>query len=742
MADEATHVNRLAKEKSPYLLQHAHNPVDWFPWGEEAFEKARRENKPIFLSIGYSTCHWCHVMEEESFTNPLIAQLLNDHFISIKVDREERPDVDHIYMQAVMAMTGSGGWPMSIFLTPDLKPFYGGTYFPPEDRWGRSGFTTLLKAIQKKWETDREGLLRSGEQLAQAIQEEVEHKKVQSHPLSEETLKLAFEQLESRFDPDKGGFGEAPKFPQSHGLSFLLRYWKRIEDVGAYGHTPLNMVTKTLDEMARGGMYDQLGGGFHRYSTDSEWRVPHFEKMLYDQAILSKTYLEAYQATGNPEYAQVAREIFDYVLRDMTPPPALPLSKAADSQREQEHTLRKQVVGVTGPEGAFYSAEDADSAPNTAKPKEKKEGAFYVWTQEEIEGALGKEKAEIFKYYFGIEANGNALHDPQGELKNKNVLYVAHSLNEAAKKFGKTEAEIESLLNDSKKILFDVRAKRMRPHLDDKVLTDWNGLMISSLAFGSRVLGEDRYREAAKRAADFILARMKIKEGRLLHRYRDGEVSIPGFLEDYAFLIQGLIDLYQATFEVRYLEEAKSFTHRMIDLFWDEKSGGFFFTAKDAEKLLARTKELYDGAIPSGNSMAILSLIQMARLTVDQDLEARAQKGMETFSDQLAQYPAGFTQMMIALDFVLGPSREIVIAADSRDSKAIEFAQLIYSKFLPNKVILFHPSPGEEAKRIEAFAPFLKVQTPLGGKATVYVCKNYVCDLPVTETDQLNTILK
>ncbi len=705
---QETYTNRLAQEKSPYLLQHAHNPVDWYPWSEEAFQKARVENKPIFLSIGYSTCHWCHVMEEESFTNSDIAKILNDYFIPIKVDREERPDVDHIYMQAVMAMTGSGGWPMSVFLTPDLKPFYGGTYFPPADKWGRPGFITVLNAVHQKWASGREDLIKSSEELTKTIQTETAHQTAQSHQLDEKTLQTAYQQLESRFEQDKGGFSEAPKFPQGHILSFLLRYWKRSGEAHA-----LQMAEKTLQEMARGGMYDQLGGGFHRYSTDAEWRVPHFEKMLYDQATLSKAYLEAYQATGKQEYAKIAREIFDYVLRDMT-----------------------------GPEGGFYSAEDADSAPDSSKPNEKREGAFYVWSQEEVMPALGKEKAEVFNYYFGVKHDGNALHDPQEEFKNQNILYINHTLEETAKKFGKTQGEIEQTLTESKKILFVIREKRPRPHLDDKVLTDWNGLMISSLAFGSRVLGDTRYRDAAKKAADFLLVKMKTKDGRLMHRYRDGHVSVSGFLEDYAFLAHGLIDLYEATFDPRYLEETQFLLKQIHLLFWDETAGGFFLSGKDAEKLIARVKDLYDGAVPSGNSIAVLSLLRVGRMTMDKQLEDWAGKTLNTFSAQLARYPSGFAQMMIALDFVIGPAQEIVIAGDENVQITQEMIREIYSGFLPNKVVILHSSSGGAMKKIEALSPFTKNQVSLNGRTTVYVCKNYVCDLPTVEIGKLKQLLE
>lgn len=722
---ESPFTNRLIHEKSPYLLQHAHNPVDWYPWGEEAFQKAKKEDKPIFLSVGYSTCHWCHVMEAESFSNPKIAKIMNDNFVSIKVDREERPDVDNIYMQVVMAMTGSGGWPMTVILTPDLKPFFGGTYFPPEDKWGSPGLVTLLNAIAHKWKTERKQILESSESITNAVRAEARRKAAANQILDEETLKKAYRQFQSQFDQQFGGFGRAPKFPRSHTLSFLLRYWKRTGqfaprgansksfEAGADRDQPLLMVEKTLQEMTKGGMYDHLGSGFHRYSTDGQWRVPHFEKMLYDQAILSNAYLEAYQATGKEEYARVAREIFEYVLRDMT-----------------------------GPYGAFYSAEDADSAPDPLKPEEKSEGSFYLWSQDEIEKVLGKEKAEIFNYYYGVELSGNAPQDPHGEFKGRNILYVAHSFDETAKKFGKSQEEIQAILEESKKILFNIRSKRFRPHLDDKVLTDWNGLMISSLAFGSRVLNEPRYRDAAQKAADFLLEKMKREDGRLMHRYREGEVAITGFIEDYAFFTHGLFDLYEATFDPRYLEEAKFFVEEMHRLFWDISGGGFFLTAKDAEKLIARSKELYDGALPSGNSVATLSLFRVGRLTMNREMESWARSTLDAFSTEIDQSPSAYPQMLIALDFAIGPSSEIVIAGDEGDSGVQEMIRAVYGQFLPNKVVAFHPKEGTMTKKIEKLSPFIEDQVALGSQPTVYVCKNYICALPTTDISKLRELLE
>ena len=696
-SNEEPYTNRLIHEKSPYLLQHAHNPVDWYPWGEEAFAKARKEDKPIFLSVGYSTCHWCHVMEDEFFSKPEMAKIMNDHFISIKVDREERPDVDNIYMQVVTAMTGSGGWPMTVILTPELKPFFGGTYFPPEDRWGSPGLKTILNTAAEKWRKERGQILESSESITQAVRSQAETKAAMSHALDKKTLDKAYRQFESQFDSNYGGFGDAPKFPRSHVLSFLLRYRKRTGDAKA-----LEMAEKTLQEMAKGGMHDHIGGGFHRYSTDGEWRIPHFEKMLYDQALLSKAYLEAYQATGKEEYARVAGEIFEYILRDMT-----------DSG------------------GAFYSAEDADSAPDPSQPDKKSEGAFYLWSRDEIAQALGAEKADIFNFYFGVV-----------EFKGKNVLYVAHSSDETAKKFGKSREEMEVILKESKEILAGIRDKRLRPHRDDKILTDWNGLMISSLALGSRVLNEPRYQEAARKAADFLLEKMKRKDGRLMHRYRDGEVAITGFIEDYAFFTQGLHDLYEATFDPRYLKEAKFFLEEIFRLFWDKSGGGFFLTGKDAEKLIARTKELYDGAIPSGNSVATLSLLRVGRLTMNREIEGQARSTLDAFSADLDKFPSGFPQMLMALDFALGPSREIVIAGEKTDAKTQAMVQEVYSRFLPNKVVGFHPLGGKDAKKIEALSPFMENQKALDGKPTAYVCKNYICDFPTTEISKLKELLE
>lgn len=708
--------NRLANEKSPYLLQHADNPVDWYPWGEEAFAKARKDDKPVFLSIGYSTCHWCHVMEHESFENPEIAGILNAHFVAIKVDREERPDIDNIYMSAVMMLTGSGGWPMSLFLTPEKKPFAGGTYFPPESQWGRPGFKEMLLSIHDLWKKDRKKVMEAGQSITEALKKGSSRGTVQTALLNERTLQKAYNSFKRSFDPQYGGFGSAPKFPSSHNLSFLLRYWKRSGEAKALG-----MVEKTLQEMARGGMYDHIGGGFHRYSTDRRWHVPHFEKMLYDQAMLSKIYLEAYQATENPEYANTAREIFDYVLRDM---------------RDRD--------------GGFYSAEDADSlppedyasmSPAPGQSHKKKEGAFYLWGHDEIKKILKEEEREIFNFHYGVLPNGNVRQDPHGEFKGKNILYVAKEIKETAQKFQNATDDVTQILARAKEQLFSVRVQRPRPHLDDKILVDWNGLMISSLALGSRVLNEPRYKEAAQQAAQFVLQRLVRKDGRLLHRYRDGQAAILGTIEDYAFFIHGLIDLYEATFKTEYLKEAKRLTEEMIRLFWIEgavfeKEGGFYFTGKDAERLLYRQRELYDGAIPSGNSVAALDLIRLARLTFEKDLEKRAEMLAQAFSGDVDQMPNAYAQFLIALDFAIGPSKEIVIAAEAKDPKALAMIKILYSRFLPNKVVAFRPGSEPEAQDIIALVPFIKEQKPLSGQTTAYVCENFICKRPTNDIEE------
>jgi uncharacterized protein YyaL (SSP411 family) len=694
--------NRLIHEKSPYLLQHAYNPVDWHAWGELAFETARKENKPIFLSIGYSTCHWCHVMERESFENEEIAKFLNECFVPVKVDREERPDIDQIYMTSVQAMTGSGGWPMSVFLTHDLKPFYAGTYFPPEDRWGRPGFLTVLSAIHEKWKSGREELIQSSESITRSIFD-VSHRQTTQTSLDENILKEAFEQLYGQFDSEYGGFGGAPKFPRSSAIEVLLRWWKRSGD----GRSR-KIAQKTLEEMGKGGIYDHLGGGFHRYSVDQQWRIPHFEKMLYDQALISKSYLDAFQDSRHDFFGKTAREILDYVLRDMT-----------------------------AEFGGFYSAEDADSAEHAENPHEKKEGAFYLWTVPEIVQHLGQEKAAFFMDYYGIFPDGNALHDPHGEFVGKNVLFISQDLSAAAAKHGITAEQASKWIENGREILLRQRALRPRPYLDDKVLTDWNSLMISSLARGSRVLKEERYLDAAKKAACFILEKMVSPKGRLMHRYRDGETSVPAFLDDYAFLIHALLDLYEACFETKFLRKAESLMRDMLRLFWDEKESGFFFTGIDAEKMIVRNKEIYDGAVPSGNAVAVFVLLRLSRMLQNSDFEGFARRTLAFFSPQTAHYPSAHAQLLIALDFTLGPPIEIVLAGLLESPEIQEMMDEMDQRFFPNKILMLNT--GEDD--IVSLAPYLKDKIPLAGKPSLYLCQNYACQKPISSRQELSDIL-
>jgi uncharacterized protein YyaL (SSP411 family) len=680
--------NRLSREKSPYLLQHAHNPVDWYAWGEEAFAKARTEDKPIFLSIGYSTCHWCHVMERESFENEAIAALLNEHFVPIKVDREERPDVDQVYMQAVQILTGQGGWPLSAFLTPDGRPFWGGTYFPPENRFGRPGFATVLGALSEAWRTRRAELLESADKLKSYIQD---HSRLPRPEAGREPdpaiLALGLQQFAARFDPAQGGFGPAPKFPRSHALSFLLGAYAREKDPSV-----LRMVEVTLDHMARGGMHDHLGGGFHRYSTDAQWLVPHFEKMLYDQALLARTYLEAYQVTGKEEYAAVAQGIFTYVLRDMT-----------------------------APEGGFLSAEDADS--------EGEEGKFYVWTPEEIQEVLGREESLFFAGVYDVTSAGN-FED------GRSILNLKRRLPDVAAEHGMELGALAARLESARTKLLAARGQRIRPHLDDKVLTDWNGLMIGALALGARVLGEPAYATAAARAASFVKGTLRRADGRLLKRYRAGEAAIPGYLDDYAFLAWGLLDLYGATFDPDHLESARDLAREMVKLFWDAESGGFFFTGADSPQLLVRSQEVYDGATPSGNAIAALVLLRLGELTADPELGRYGRDTVTAFAPALEVSPLSFPQMLIALDFAIGPRAEVVLAGDPKSEEFRAMAAALDRLHLPRVVVAARPA-GEAGRRIVALAPYLNAHEPLDGKATAFVCRDYACALPAHDVDAM-----
>ncbi|MCA9407701.1 MAG: thioredoxin domain-containing protein [Candidatus Omnitrophica bacterium] len=706
--------NRLSKQKSPYLLQHADNPVDWQPWDEQALNEAQEKNKPIFLSIGYSTCHWCHVMEHESFENPDIAAVINEYFLPIKVDREERPDIDSIYMSAVTSMTGQGGWPLTVFLTPDRKPFYGGTYFPPFAKWGSPGLMDILQSIHNSWITNRQKIVESSQALTDILKEYALKEDARGE-LSENILDSAFHQFEQMYDPQYGGFGRSPKFPTSHNLSFLLRYGLRSKNKKSE-----QMVDKTLQAMAYGGMYDHLGGGFHRYSTDARWHIPHFEKMLYDQALLATTYLEAYQKTANSLYARIAKEIFDYVLRDLT-----------------------------DKDGGFYSAEDADSyvpeefqklSDGSKESLHKKEGAYYLWRQEEIDDLLGEKDSQVFNFYFGVEINGNAQEDPHGEFIEKNILYINNAVEKTAQQFNITDDEVRSVIEKAKAVLLKTREQRPRPHLDDKVLLDWNGLMIGAMAKGARILGEDQYQEAAIKAADFLLNKLCLPDGKLLHRYRDGETAIAGNLDDYAFFIYGLIELYQTTFDEKYLNKALELQQVMVQIFWDKARGGFFFTAQGSEDVLFRQKEIYDGAVPAGNSIAALNLIVLYHLTLDEKWQDLAAQIFQAFAQEIKKNPSSYAQMLSAFDFFVGPSQEIVIAEVVKDQNVSNFLKVINEFFLPNKVLLMHPAQGNEM--IEKISPFIKSQTATESKTTVYLCENHVCKLPIIDEEILRNTLE
>jgi uncharacterized protein YyaL (SSP411 family) len=680
--------NRLVHEKSPYLLQHAYNPVDWYPWGDKAFEKARKENKPIFLSIGYSTCHWCHVMERESFEDQEVAELMNETFVSIKVDREERPDLDHIYMTVCQILTRSGGWPLNIIMTPDKKPFYAATYLPKKSRLGRIGMVDLVPRIKEVWETRHNEALDSADKIVEALHT------IETESLGKEldtaTLDTAYQELAQRFDQERGGFSNAPKFPTPHNFLFLLRYWKRTGN-----QTALGMVEKTLQEMRKGGIYDQIGFGFHRYSTDGEWLVPHFEKMLYDQALLAMANVEAHQATGKEEYKRTAQEIFTYVLRDMT-----------------------------SPAGGFYSAEDADS--------EGEEGKFYVWTEEEIRKILQKEDAEAIIKLLNVEKQGNFKEEATGRMGGANILHLKKPLPETASELKISDQDLQERFDSAREKLFGIREKRPHPLKDDKILTDWNGLMIAALAKGSKAFGYSGYAEKAQQAVDFILDRMRTEDGRLLHRYRDGQASIAANADDYAFFVWGLVELYEATFDARYLKTALQLNEDMLRHFWDEKVGGFFFTPDDGEELIVRKKEINDAAIPSGNSVAMLNLLRLSRFTGRPDLEEKASKLERAFSDTAKQLPSGYTKLMTSLDFGLGPSYEVVIVGNSDAKDTKDMIGALRSRFIPNMVVLFRPSE-EKSPEIVSIAGFIENHVGTNGKATAYVCLNNACKVPTTD---------
>ncbi len=682
-APESSFRNRLQFEKSPYLLQHAANPVDWYPWGEEAFDKARREDKPVFLSIGYSTCHWCHVMAHESFEDEEVARLLNESFVSIKVDREERPDIDKLYMTVCQLLTGSGGWPLTIVMTPDRRPFYAATYIPREGRPGMMGMLALIPGLGEVWRRERGKVLESVEEIEKALQGMGPDAGGRGELPLETVLREAYDDLCRRFDSRYGGFDSAPKFPMAQHLFFLLRYWQKQGDSQA-----MAMVEKTLTAMRQGGIYDALGFGFHRYSTDAQWRVPHFEKMLYDQALLALAYTEAFSATGQAFYEKTAREILTYVLRDMT-----------------------------APEGGFYSAEDADTAG--------KEGAFYLWTGEKLRQVLGPEEADLLIRIYALQAGGR----PQ-------VLSCSYPPADLAATLGIPEERLSATMESARETLFQHRRQWIQPLRDDKILTDWNGLMIAAMARAAFVFEDPVFLQAVRKAVSFILENLRDPRGRLLHRWRDGEAAMPANLDDYAFLLWGLIEAYEATFDSTLLEAALSLEEDLNAFFWDKENGGYYFTPEDGEPLLVRQKESYDGAIPSGNSVAMLNLLRLARLTGRGELEERAVATGQAFAAAIRSLPAGHSQFLVALDYLAGPSDEVVIAGNPEGTDTCEMLRELRRTFLPRTVVLLCPEGGGK-ERLLRVAEFAREMTPVNGRSTAYVCRNFSCRQPTTDPAEM-----
>ncbi|PLS77305.1 MAG: thioredoxin domain-containing protein [Chloroflexi bacterium] len=675
------HTNRLIDETSPYLLQHAHNPVDWYPWGSEALERARAEDKPILLSVGYSACHWCHVMERESFEDEDTAALMNEHFVNIKVDREERPDIDAIYMQAVQAMTQHGGWPMTVFLTPQGEPFYGGTYFPPEPRYGMPSFQQLLSAMSDTWRNRRDDVLTSARELTEHLVT-AEQLKAGAGGLNERLLDQAASSIQQRFDPRYGGWGKAPKFPAPQTIDFLLRQYQRKGD-----ETVRQQAEYTLLRMAHGGMYDQLGGGFHRYSVDEKWLVPHFEKMLYDNGQLARTYLHAYQLTGNTEYRRIVEETLDYIMREMT-----------------------------APEGGYYAAQDADS--------EGVEGKFFVWTAAEVRQALG-EDANLFAQIYDVTTRGNWEHT--------NILHLPRPIEDIARVTGQPVERLREVVERGKRTLFALREQRVHPQRDDKVLTNWNGLMLAAMADAGRVLDRQDYLESAQHNAEFVLTAMRVN-GRLRHSYKDGQAKVEAFLSDYALYAEGLLTLYRATFELRWLQAARDLAEHMLAHFWDQEQGGFFQTSDEHETLIARPKDLFDEAVPSGNAVAAHVLLQLGALLGEPEYDRRARATIELVTSALQQYPSAFATMLNALDFALAVPREVAIMGEPRDAATQRLIDVLDTRWLPNVIVAAaHPDDTAAAELV----PLLRERPLRDGKATAYVCRSFVCNLPTTEPDEM-----
>jgi uncharacterized protein YyaL (SSP411 family) len=680
------HTNRLARETSPYLLQHAHNPVDWFPWGEEAFDKAQRENKPILLSIGYSACHWCHVMERESFENEEIAGLMNQLFVNIKVDREERPDLDEIYMSAVQMLTGRGGWPMTMFLTPERKPFYGGTYFPPEDRSGMPGFPRILMGVNQAFRERPADVEKSVSQIINALQRMSASQESQ-RAFSESIIGDGAEKISAAYDSDNGGLGQAPKFPNAGVYELFLRHHHRSKN-----QRYLEMVVHTLTKMAQGGIYDHLGGGFHRYSVDAKWLVPHFEKMLYDNAQLVRIYAHAYSITKNPLFRNIVDETCGYLLREML------------------HS-----------EGGFYSTQDADS--------EGKEGKFFVWTLSEIDQLVGDEAGEIFGRIYDVSEQGN--------FEEKNILHPILTVEQASKYFRRDPAEIEKIIAEIKQKLFTEREKRIKPFRDEKIITAWNGLMLSGLAAAIRISPRSDYLEATERTIKFLFAIM-YRDGLLLHTYKDGQAKLLGFLDDYAFLAIGLLDVYEVLLDRALLERAIELGEIMLREFWDDEEGAFFYTGKSHEQLISRAKPIFDASIPSGNSMAAQLLLRLHHITGRELYRQRAEKVLRSYYDAMESQPFGFAHSICALDFYLTKPKEIIVVGDRQFAGTRELLAGVHSLYLPNLTLQL-ANPDEPLEKI---SPLLSGKTQIDGKATAYVCQNYTCSAPVTNWSELKRLLE
>jgi len=680
--------NHLINEKSPYLIQHAHNPVDWHPWSEATFEWARAENKPIFLSIGYATCHWCHVMEKESFEDDETAGYLNDTFVCIKVDREERPDIDAVYMAACQLLTGSGGWPLSIFMTPQKKPFYAATYLPKQSRPGRTGLIDICRQVKDLWSNQTEKITTSAASITAKLDQAFNFASADEPDAS--LLEQAFKQIRGSFDMQYGGFEPTPKFPTPHRLLFLLRYYHRHEDPKV-----LDMVQKTLSAMRLGGIWDHVGFGFHRYSTDARWLLPHFEKMLYDQALIAGAYLEAYQITKVSLWAETAADIFTYVLRDMT-----------------------------AAEGGFYSAEDADS--------EGEEGKFYVWTAQEFRRVLGDEVARRWETILRLSPEGNFTDEATRQKTGANILHLTATLDKWSQKLNITEDQLRDEWHQIRNQLFDIREKRIHPLKDDKILTDWNGLMIAALSQGARILNKPEYESAARKAAEFILSQMTDKNGRLYHRFRDGELAVEAHAADYAFLIHGLLNLYQTTFDLTFAEQAQALQEKMIADFWDEQNGGFYSTSKGSVDLPVRPKELYDGAIPSANSVALFNLVSLSRLTADPSWENRAQALIRAFAGTLKAQPQALTYFLCALDFAQRPGQEVIIAGEPQATDTRQLLAALNLNFSPNKVAIVKSD--QNAARLAKFAGYTDGLQVIEGQAIAHVCRNGSCTDSTTDT--------